>query len=257
MPIGRNGQDFIVNSTTDNNQGSPSIAALADGRFVATWTSSDSGDGSGSCIRARVYNADGSAAGNDFIVNSTTESAQVNPSITALAGGRFVVTWESGDAGDGSGSCIRARLHNADGSAAGNDFIVNPTTADGQFNPSVTALADGRFVVTWESDDTGDGSGACVRGRVYNANGTAAGNDFIVNSTTDNGQFSPSITTLADGRFVVTWVSEDAGDGSGLCIRGRVYNANGTAAGNDFIVNSTTESIPLHRSRRWPTAASW
>ncbi|WP_457153291.1 calcium-binding protein [Mesorhizobium sp. P5_C1] len=244
MPIGRIGQDFIVNSTTTNSQYSPVITALADGRFVATWQSTDTGDGAGSCIRAHIYNADGSAAGSDFIVNSTATSDQSNPAITALADGRFVATWQSGDTGDGDGYCIRARVYNADGSAGGSDFIVNSTATGYQSSPAITALADGRFVATWQSYDAGDGSNSCIRAHIYNADGSAAGSDFIVNSTTTSDQASPAITALADGRFVTTWESHETSDGDGNCIRARIYDANGSAAGSDFIVNSTTVGDP-------------
>ncbi|MFB9985485.1 beta strand repeat-containing protein [Mesorhizobium kowhaii] len=240
MTIGRIGQEFIVNSTATNSQFGPAITALADGRFVATWYSYDPGDGDGSCIRARVYNADGSAADSDFIVNSTATGSQSSPAITALADGRFVTTWQSNDPGDGDGTCIRARVYNADGSASGSDFIVNSTATSDQYNPAITALADGRFVATWRSNDPGDGDGSCIRAHIYNADGSASGSNFIVNSTTTNYQYNPAITALADGRFVATWHSADTGDGSGYCIRARVYNTNGSAAGSDFVVNSTT-----------------
>ena len=241
MPIGRIGQDFIVDTTVASNQISPSVTALADGRFVVTWQSQEATDGSLTCIRGRLYNADGSAAGNDFIVDTTATGDQQNPSVTGLADGRFVVTWGSDDPGDGSGACIRGRLYNSDGSTVGNDFIVDTTATGDQQNPSVTALADGRVVVTWQSQDTGDGSGTCIRGRLYNpADSTiGTGDDFIVDTTATSNQSAPSVMTLADGSFVVAWQSDDTGDGSGTCIRGRLYNAGGSAVGNDFIVNTT------------------
>jgi Ca2+-binding RTX toxin-like protein len=218
------GNDFIVNTTATDFQIAPSVTALADGRFVATWESGDTGDGDSTCIRGRVFNADGSPAGNDFIVNSTATNFQTTPSVTALADGRFVVTWRSHDTGDGDGFCIRGRVFNANGSPAGNDFIVNTTATSNQFDPSVTALADGRFVVTWRSNDTGDGDSTCIRGRVFNVDGTSAGNDFIVNTTATNSQLTPSVTALPDGRFVATWESDDASDGSGSCIRAQIFD---------------------------------
>ncbi|WP_439370836.1 beta strand repeat-containing protein [Bradyrhizobium sp. DASA03120] len=234
------GDDFIVNSTTFNSQVEPTVTALPDGHFVVTWRSEDGGDGSGTLIRARLFNADGTAVDDDFIVNSTTFGSQSGPTVTALPDGHFVVTWQSNDGGDGSDSLIRARLFNADGTAVDNDFVVNSTTFLAQFAPTVTALPDGHFVVTWYSADGGDGSGFLIRARLFNADGTAADGDFIVNSTVAGRQSEPTVTALPDGHFAVTWYSSDGGDGSGSLIRARLFNADGTAAGDDFIVNTTT-----------------
>jgi Ca2+-binding RTX toxin-like protein len=169
------------------------------------------------------------------------------PSIAALPGGGFVVTWSSPDAESGFPICYRARVFSAQGTAS-DDFVVNTTTNDFQgFHPSI-ALADGRFMVTWESSDITnspgdslDGDGTCIRGRVFNADGTAVGNDFIVNSTTEGDQEEPSVTALADGRFVVMWDSHDSAEGVGNsdCARARIINADGTFDGADFIINTT------------------
>ena len=40
----------------------------------------------------------------------------------------------------------------------GNEFLINSYTSNNQYDPSVTALADGGFVVTWRGGDQ-DGSG--------------------------------------------------------------------------------------------------
>jgi hypothetical protein len=171
--------------------------------------------------------------GSEFQVNTTTAGLLYSPEITALADGRFVVTWESYE----DGWDIRGRIYNADGRAAGEDFLVNTTTADHQFSPQITALADGGFVVTWTSVE--GTSGWDIRGRIYNADGRAAGPDFLVNTTTADHQGGAQITALADGRFVVTWPSAEGAYGE---IRGRVYDADGRATGDDFLVNTTTAS---------------
>jgi diaminopimelate epimerase len=233
MPIARIGDDFIVDTTTANDQINPTIAALADGRFVVTWYSDDGADYD---IRARIFNADGTAAGDDFIVNNTMAGDQESSTVAALADGRFVVTWHSDN---GTDYDIRARIFNADGSAAGNDFVVNSTTTNDQFFPTATALADGRFVLTWESNN---GTDFDIRGRVFNADGSAAGDDFLVNDTTASDQYAPTVTTLADGRFVVTW---DSSNGTDFDIRARIFNADGSVAGNDFLVNDTTVNSQL------------
>jgi Ca2+-binding RTX toxin-like protein len=246
------GNDFIINTTGQNDQSLPAVTGLPDGRFVAMWDSNDTGDSSSGCIRGRIYDADGTPdlsvnGGNDFIVNTTTTNSQDFPSVTALPDGRFVAMWDSNDPGDGSSGCIRGRIFNVDGSAAG-DFVVNTTTSLDQETPSVSALADGRIVASWVSADIGDGSGVCIRARVLSADGAPdltvnGGNDFIVNTTANANQNRPAVAALADGRFIVTWESDEAGDGSGTCIRGRIYNVDGSAQGGDFIVNASTNQV--------------
>ncbi|WP_319005698.1 calcium-binding protein [Pararhizobium sp. BT-229] len=237
------GADFVLNAITDKNQVISTVTALPDGGFIALWVSFDAGDGSSSCIRARMFAPDGEPAGVEFIANSTLAASQTRPAVTVLDDGRFVAVWQSYDAGDGEPTCIRARLFDADGSPAGEDFIVNTTFTSSQITPVITTLANGRFMIAWASEDDGDGSGGCARARIFDADGTASGVDFIVNDTAPGGQTNPGLAVLADGRVLAIFESDDAGDGSFGCIRARLLNPDGTPSGEgDFIVNSTTAS---------------
>jgi Ca2+-binding RTX toxin-like protein len=233
------GVDFVSNTTTSGQQYAPTVTALTDGRFLLTWDHYGDEDGPGDEIHARLFNANGTPVAADFIANSTTTGIQSAASVSALSAGRFVMTWMSEDTGDGSLGAIRARIFNANGTAAGADFIVNSTATSDQVNPAVAVLADGRMVFTWQSYDSGDGDLSCIRARIYSAAGVALGTDFIVNTTTFGAQSDVAITTLADGRFVMAWASTDTGDGADGCIRARLYNLDGTPAGSDFIINTT------------------
>ena len=124
-----------------------------------------------------VFNPTGSG-----IINSTTPAIQAQPEVTLLSDGRFVFVWVSrGTDEDGDGDfCVRARVFNADGTPQDGDFIVETTTDLDQEVPTVAALDDGQFVVTWLSRDTGDGSNSCIRARIFDADDpTAADDDFI------------------------------------------------------------------------------
>jgi len=60
----------------------------------------------------------------------------------------------------------------------GGEFQVNTTTSGNQkafYNHAVAALPNGRFVVTYESNDNGDGDGTCIRARMFEADGTPVG----------------------------------------------------------------------------------
>ena len=178
-PLSAFGDDFVVNTRTFSNQDEPDIVALPDGRFLIVWDSDDRTfpDSSSTSIRARFFNADGTPdlsieGGQDFVVNSTTNSTQRYPAATTFPDGRILLTWTSfdGQGSDTSSGAIRARVLNSDGSpdtsvAGGADFIVNAGILNTQDRPSPAVLADGRFVVTWHSNDFAgtDVSGTAVR----------------------------------------------------------------------------------------------
>ncbi len=248
MPILRANSEFIVNATTVNSQDDSSVTALADGRFVVSWTdqSASSTDTSLSAIRARIFHADGTQSVPEFVVNTTTANIQNQSSVTALTDGRFVVSWSdnSGTTGDTSSLAVRARIFNADGTQSVPEFVVNTTTLGSQDNSRITALADGRFVASWRdaSASTGDTSGTAIRARIFNSDGTQSVPEFMVNTTTLFSQYDSSVTALADGRFVVSWTDNSAstGDTSGSAIRARIFNADGTQSVPEFVVNTTT-----------------
>ena len=242
------GVEILVNTTTTGNQFTPTIATLADDRFVIAWSdNSQSGaDVSGTAIRAQVFDPDGSVTGGEFLVNTATNAIQVGASVTGLADGRFVIAWSDSSTafGDSSDTAIRAQMYNVDGTRQGGEFLVNTITSNRQYDPDITALAGGGFVVTWmdESQSAGDSSGRAVRAQVFNADGSQSGVEFLVNTTTPDWQYDPAVTGLADGRFVIAWsdLSETSGDTSRFAVRAQVFNVDGTKAGAEFVANSTT-----------------
>ena len=217
----------------------PVLAKLSDGRFVTAWRPLNS------MVAFRIFNSDGTNSSTNIIVTQQDSGTTgvvftYDPTIAALNNGGFVVAWESAVT-DGSGSSIHARVYNSAGTALGAEFQVNTTIESGQHEPSIVTLADGRFIVFWVSQDTADGDGTNIRGRIFSATGVASGQDFLVNTTAQGDQLVPNVAALDGGRFVVVWRSTDNGTGDVDTIRARVYEANGTAAG-DFIVGTEPAS---------------
>jgi Ca2+-binding RTX toxin-like protein len=217
------GAAFLVNTTTTSDQFAPSLAALTNGGFVIAWQdgSNSGGDPDQGAIRAQVFNDIGGISGVEILINTTTAGDQSVPVAVGLADGRFVVAWvdESATGGDTDGTAIRAQILNADGSKSGGELLVNTTTADFQVLPSVTALLDGSFVVTWTdfSQTGGDTSLTAVRAQLFSADGTKSGDEFLVNATTSGNQSQPTVTALADGRIMFAF--SDPGD-----IRGQIFD---------------------------------
>ena len=241
----KSGAEFLVGPGT-LGQTLSAITALSGGGYVVTWqdSSQSGGDTTGFATRAQVFGANGAASGATFLVNTTTVGNQMQPAITGLANGRFVVAWQDDSAtgGDTFFNAIRAQIYNADGSTFGADFQVNTTTASHQFEPAITALADGRFVVTYtdNSRTSGDLDSYDLRAQLFNADGSASGTEFLVNSIVTSDQTLSTITALADGRFVVAWTDGSIfSTGNGVEIRAQLFNADGSTSGAEFQANTT------------------
>ncbi len=214
------GGEFRVSTYAYDYQYSPSITALSDGGFVVTWMSNGQ-DGSNYGVYGRRYDASGATDGAEFQINSCTTSNQLDPSVTALSDGGFVVTWMS-NGQDGSGYGIYGQRYDSNGATDGSEFQVNTETSNSQTTPLVTAFSGGGFVVTWMSNGQ-DGSNNGVYGQRYNANGSTAGSEFQINSYTTGHQYYPSVTALSDGGFVVTWQS-DGQDGFSNGVFGQIFS---------------------------------
>ncbi len=125
--------------------------------------------------------------GPEFLVNTYTVGDQAIPSVTGLNAGGFVVTWYSAD-GIGNTEGIFGQRYDAAGVAVGSECQVNTETTDNRYYPSVTALSDGGFVVTWQSsaqdgDDFlygGEGTDTLDGGRRHDALFGRAGDDSLI-----------------------------------------------------------------------------
>ena len=227
------GGEFQVNTYTSNYQTQPSTTMLNDGGYVVTWHSGHQ-DGSDYGVYGQRYDNAGSEVGGEFLINTFTDNEQSRPSVAALADGSFVVTWQSW-LQDGSSYGVYGQRFDASGSPAGNEFQVNTFVVGGQFDPSVAALSDGGFVVTWAGQGQ-DGTG--IIGQRYDASGNPDGGEFLVNTISAWQKTDPVVVANGDG-FVVTWTSLNQ-DGGGKGIFGQRFDATGTKAGAEFQINTYT-----------------
>src|SRR5688500_9704819 len=117
------------------------------------------------------------------------------------------------------------------------EMRVNTVTADYQNYSSVIRLADGGWIVTWT---TVQGvTGLEIRQQRFAANGLAVGSESIVNTFNEGSQDSPSVTSLTDGGWLVTWTS-DGQDGSGSGVYQQRYSKGGEKVEAETRVNTFT-----------------
>ncbi|MBF0373665.1 MAG: hypothetical protein HQL39_09635, partial [Alphaproteobacteria bacterium] len=195
--------------------------ALDNGGWVIAWneTSPASADGA---INALTY--DDAGASTAITIDDTPQANDVE--ISGLAGGGFVAVWESTNPSD-AGATSGVRFSTFD--PAGNRLqtgAVNTTTAGDQIDPDVAALADGGFVVVWETDGGG------IWGQKYGPDGLVVGTEFQVSDTV-GAQSDPAVAALEGGGFAVVWTI-------GGAVWGRAWNAAGTASGVFEADNSAT-----------------
>src|SRR5947208_3495974 len=137
--------------------------------------------------------------GNEFLANTNIVGNHFYSVTTGLTDGRFVVAWADNSmlGADKNGSAPRGQIFNADGSKAGGEFEINTDPsgfAGDQIPRSITALADGGFMIAWD-DNSGFGGDPTngVVGRTFHADGTPSSAAFLLNTTTTDIQNYSSI----------------------------------------------------------------
>ncbi len=171
------GSEFLVNTETEFVQDDPSIAPLAGGGFVITWNDLDGTPGNiVGDIKGQLFNANGAKVGSEFLVNTETAGLQAASDVSPLSDGGFVITWtdhDSGTLGDNSGRSVKAQAFDANGVKVGSEFLVNTNTQSNQEFPSIAAVTEDGFVVTWydSSHTLGDVSGYSIKAQMFRLSG--------------------------------------------------------------------------------------
>lgn len=123
--------------------------------------------------------------------------------------------------------------------AASNEFKSNTYVTSSQRDPAASGLADGGFVVVWDSNGV-DGDRSGIAAQMYNADGTMQGGEFIVNSFHTQTQIDPVVAGLNDGGFVVVWYSpHQSGTAEHFA---QIYNADGTTRGGEIALTGTHQA---------------
>ncbi|MEC8442856.1 MAG: hypothetical protein VXZ05_01495, partial [Pseudomonadota bacterium] len=181
------------------------------------------------------------AVGEEQQVNSFISQDQDEPSIGALTGGGYVITWTSRGQ-DSSNDGIFAQRFDANGVLVGPELQVNTHVQGDQNDPQVTGLSNGGFVISWTDTSGADGSHNGVFAQVFDGNGLPVGNEFLVNTETSSTQNLSSIASLSGGGFVATWMSNtsgSAGDGNSQGIIAQRFDNSGALIDGEFVVNTT------------------
>lgn len=208
------GDEVRVNTTTDDDQVAPAIAALGDGEFVIGWQSRHQ-DGSGWGLFAQRFAADGASIEGEIELASTSEGDQSGLALAAGEDDGFVAAWQT--LTDASGWDVAARQFTSDGVADGDQIALADETADNQTDVAIAVADDGLWLTAW-TDTAPDGAGPEVVARARDADG-GTNDPIVVNSDLsgeNSGRQSGAAIAIHDEAALIVWSGQSGADGSGV-----------------------------------------
>ncbi len=246
----------VSDSIIRDDEARPDVAVLPNGGAVVVW---EAGPRKSRNVFVRFLNENGSPVGGTQVVNSFMRGNQDRPSVAVNHKSEVCVTWES-QYQDGAGDGVYARRFNAQGIKSGPEIQINQSIKWSQFNPVITSLIDGRFVIVWVGEveqgkqnamagtgrygrgETGEEMHQVsvsfmrsrIMGRAMDERGNLLGNEFRM----DGGQAlctKPVVVSTADGGFAAAWEERNE---SGLGLGQDIYTRNFTNQGQPLGVRN-------------------
>ena len=175
---------------------------------------------------------------------ATSNTARGSDAAVGVAtDGSYVVVWTGSSGATATEDDVYFQKFDNLGNPVGAAEMVNQTTTGFQNDASIVMQNDGRFIVVWESNETGTSD---IYMRRFDANGNAVGNainpsgdEFLVHqSETAGDQKNPDIAINDAGQFSIAWDGQGSGDGQGIFARS--FHADGTPNSGVFRVNDST-----------------
>ncbi|MCW2283671.1 ribosomal protein S11 [Rhodoblastus acidophilus] len=173
------------------------------------------------------------AVSNEFDVNETYARSQGQCDTARLAGGGSVSVWRDMQNGSSADQSIQLRLYSPSGEPLTGE-ITAIASSGSVYLPSVAALPNGGFIVTWE-----DWNGQ--HARMFDATG-AATTGVLDLAPYSSSIALPTVVGLAGGGFALAWSDQrtTGGDTSGSSMHMRCYDATGALVGAEQQINVAT-----------------
>ena len=174
---------------------------------------------------------------NDFFANTNPNGTQSDPVITQLANGNVLITWTDADnSGVGlfPGTDVIGRIFDPLGNAVTGEIQLNVFfNVDNEEDPEIVALANGGFMVVYESD----GPENDLAYETYNAAGVRQNGGFVLNDAAGGAVPNSPVVASATATSAMTAYMVNNADGS-ESVFARSYNPGANTFGAAGLVFS-------------------
>lgn len=214
------------------------VAAAQDGGFFVTNYANLPAD---QAIVGQFFTAVGTPRTASFVIALSGNDINLEPEVTALANGNFVVVWQAFSTFERTFYDIEGRVVTSAGTFPGNEFIVGSLTTGIRSDPAITALTNGGFVVRFDNFEPDPVTGAARQTmglQLFNAQGLRVGDQILreIGTFADQPYAEESLAALPDGGFVTVWET-----GSEIYVQ--TFDASGGPLAEKEFVNSTVPGI--------------
>ncbi len=241
LEINKFGTEILVNGSDEGAQVNSAITSYSNGGFVIIWLNDARQPTEADEILIRIFDENGNPTTNELLIASAPlesngprgprYSTFQNIDITTLENGNNVVVWTQDGRDiffqllDDAGQLIGTPIQNS-------AFRNSPEIA-------IDSMDDGGFVVTWLEDNVG------IVFERYDATGVSQGAPTTVQSNDQTDVFSPSIKTLSDGSFIVSWtarisVIDGVADDENFM---QLFDSTGQAVGQNIQISSSDPGL--------------
>ncbi|MES2658775.1 MAG: Ig-like domain-containing protein, partial [Verrucomicrobiota bacterium] len=271
----------LVGPTANDNVGLNGVTALTNGNYVVltgTWDNGAVMNVGAATWRSGTTATSGTVSAANSLVGTKANDNVGSQNATALANGNYVVRstgWDNGAAVNAGAVTWGNGTTGVSGVVGPANSLVGSKTDDSVGSPSVTALANGSYVVVsqnWDNVSAADAGAATWGSGTAGVSGAVSAANSLVGSTANNSVGTGGVTVLTNGNYVVrsqNWDNGAVADvgaatwGSGTAgVSGAVNATNsliGSTASDNVSVGGVTalaNGSYVVRSQSWDNGAA-
>lgn len=227
------GPEMILNTHTYQSQFEPHAAFSATGRVMVVWT--DAGTDGSAGVIGRLFDRFGNPISGELLMNEPNTFTQIDGSVGCDRNGNFFVTFVDASGGTGEPREVLLRRFDKFGQPKAPSILVNTISAGMQRDPFIAVNFEGDHVVVWQDESGNDGDGWGIFARLFSADGTALGPQFLVPDDPSGDQMDPHVAMDYIGNFIVSWEDRASGNSEVMAKR---YDRFGNPLSAAFVVHA-------------------